>query len=34
MEALGYLFGGRTGVFIFQCLLFLVDLFLIEKISS
>lgn len=33
MEALGYLFGGRTGVFLFQCLLFLADLYLLEKIS-
>lgn len=34
MEAAGYFFGGRTGVFFLQCLLLLCDLFLVERISS
>lgn len=34
MEAAGYYLGGRTGVFIFQCLLLLCDLFFIDRIIS
>lgn len=34
MEATGYYFGGRTGVFFFQWLLLLCDLFFINRISS
>lgn len=34
MEAAGYRFGGRTGVFLLQYLLLLCDLFFIERISA
>lgn len=33
MEALGYFLGGRTGVFLFQCVLFCIDLFFIDRIA-
>lgn len=32
METIGYLFGGRTGVFFFQCVLLILDLFIIDRI--
>lgn len=34
MEAVGYYIGGRTGVFVFQCLLLTCDLLVIDRISS
>lgn len=34
MEAAGYFFGGRTGVFFLQCLLLTCDLFIIDRLSS
>lgn len=34
MEAIGYLFGGRTGVFVFQCILLICDLFIIDRITE
>ena len=34
LETLGYLFGGRTGVFLFQCLLMGLDLALIDRICT
>jgi uncharacterized membrane protein YhaH (DUF805 family) len=34
MEALGYLLGGRTGVFFLQCLLFGLDLYFTERICD
>lgn len=33
LEAVGYFFGGRTGVFCFQCLLLIFDIILLDKIS-
>lgn len=34
MESIGYLFGGRTGVFLLQCVLLILDLFIIDRISE
>lgn len=34
MESFGYLFGGRIGVFIFQCILMLLDLYWIRRLST
>lgn len=34
MEALGYFFGGRTGVFLLQCLLLFCDIVLLRRIAS
>lgn len=34
MEAIGYFFGGRTGVFFLECILLLCDLYFINRISS
>lgn len=34
LESLGFLLGGRTGVFLFQCLLLCLDLALIDRIAA
>lgn len=34
LEAIGYFFGGRTGVFFLECIILLCDIYFIKRISS